>query len=258
MRHSFVPAYHLAVVAKVVDISQVMAELKYKAELKKLELTGKEVQDLTESKLRAILGGKDPDAKLQKVLKDEVKWLTLRTNSGDKNLDQRQITGAIARHLTSGTIPDQLTSPQRAASQREGYAEEQRKAYHDEQAKLFSLLKNYHTAFDDLEVSDVILKRADGTKLTVAEFCNTLDEITNTFLLNTDIQDGSITSGKQDREQISELYHSCFNVAAGRFVVSSTFDDNILDRKSYNIWVKHVEMIASFAALAVALQKLLS
>lgn len=244
--------------AKVVDISQVMAELTYKAKLKKLELTEKEVHDLIESKLSAILDGNDLDAKLQAVIKNEVRVLKLRTNSGDENLDQRQSTGAIQRHLVSGTILDQLTSPQRAASQHEGYAEEQRKAYHDEQAKLFSLLKGYNTAFDDLDVSDVILKRADGTKLTFAEFCNTLDEITKTFLLDTDIQDGSITSGTQDRQNISKLYHSCFTVAAGRLVVSSTFDDDILDRTSYEIWVKHVEMIASFAALAVALQKLLS
>ena len=241
--------------AKLLEFSQVMADLTYPAKVHKLELTRNEIQDLTLSKLRAILDGNDPVDEALKALEEVTKSLAL-TNTGDKNLDQRYKT-AISHHLESGTIPDQLTSPQRAASEREGYVKDQAEAYHEEQDRLFRLLKGYTTAFNDLEVNKGILKRA-GTELTFVQLSNTVDKTTKTFLLNTDIQEGSITSGKLDREKISELCDSCMIVAAGRIAVSFTFDDNILNVNSYTKWVKHVTLIASFVALAVALKKLVS
>lgn len=248
---------------RILDLAEMINQLEqltYPASLPKLELTTNEIQDLTKSKLKAILGGNDPDEALEAALKAITSLLALsstNTRTGDRKLDQRK-SRAILQHLESGTIPDQITTPQKAASQGERYVEEQTKAYHEGQATLFSLLKGYNTAFDDLKVSGEILERADGSKLTFVQFCNTLDEITKTFLLKTDIQDRSITSGTYDRNKIRELYNSCFAVAAGRIVVSFTFDDNILNVTSFLRWAKHVHMITSFVALAVALQKLLS
>lgn len=246
---------------RILDLAEMINQLEqltYPASLPKLELTANEIQDLTKSKLKAILGGNDPDEALEEALKAITPLLALSsTRTGDRKLDQRK-SRAILQHFESGTIPDQITTPQKAASQSERYVEEQTKAYHEGQATLFSLLKGYNTAFDDLKVSGEILERADGSKLTFVQFCNTLDEITKTFLLYTDIQDRSITSGTYDRYKIRELYNSCFAVAAGRIVVSFTFDDNILNVTSFLRWAKHVHMITSFVALAVALQKLLS
>lgn len=246
---------------RILNLAEMMTQLEqltYPASLPKLELTGNEIQDLTKSKLKAILGGNDPDDALKGALKAITQSLTLGTTTGDSKLDQRK-RRAISQHLESGTIPDQKTTPQKAALQ-DGlrYLEEQTKAYHEEQATLFSLLKKYNTAFDDLKVSGEILERADGTELTFVQFCNLLDEMTKMFLLNTYMQDRSITSGTCDREKIRELYDSCVTVAAGRIVVSSTFDDNILNVNSHLRWAKHVHMITSFVALAVALKKLLS
>ena len=233
-----------------------MSTLTYPASLSKLALTPDEIKDLTASKLKAILGGNSLNKELNNALEHVKSLLALRI-TGDKNLDQRQKTTAISQHLDSGTLPDQVTSPQKAASQGTEYADQQWKGYHDEQAKLISLLTEYTRAFDDHEVAKDILKRADGTDVTAAEFCNIFDEITNTFLFKIDTQDGSITSGQRDRDKISKIYHSCMTVAAGRIAVSSTVDDDILNKGSYQTCAKHVEIIASFAALAVALKKLL-
>ena len=233
-----------------------MSALKYPATLSKLALTRDEIKDLTASKLKAILDGNSPNTKLNDALNQVTSLLALRTTTRDKNLDQRQKTTAIPQYLASGAIRDQFTSPQKAASQGSEYVEKQSKGYHDEQAKLISLLMRYSTAFDDLKVQDGILKRTDDTLVPAAEFCNIFDEITKTFLFETDIQDRSITSGRRDRDEISKIYDSCINVAAGRIAVSSTFDDDILNKGSYEAWAKHVNIIASFAALAVALKKL--
>lgn len=231
-----------------------MDRLTYPATLHKLELTGSEIEDLIKSKLRAILDGNDRP--LGNAPRKVAQLLTLRTNKGDGNLDQRNRV-ANSQHLESGTIPNQQTSPQRAASQDGMHVPNQSRAYHCEQEKLFSLLHDHHNGFDDLEVSGDVMKRADGTTVTFKELCNILDEATKTFL-NTVMQAGSITSGWRERGKITKIYDSCIEVTAGRIAVFSTFDDNILDVNAYNKWAKHVNMIASFAALAAALKKLVS
>lgn len=105
-------------------------------------------------------------------------------------------------------------------------------------------MKAEYAAFDHLVVSEEILKRPDSNKASGVELCNSLDEITKKFL--NDMHDGSSTSDKQDRKKLGQMYESSIEVATRR--ISSAYDDNILDVKTYNKWAKHVKIIASFAA----------
>ena len=225
------------------------AELKYSVKLRKLELSDKEIKDLIESKVEAIARGNKIDQDVREAIEEIAKLLVLRVNKGNKNVDQRQ-TKSIAHHQEAGTIPDSTTSPQRAASQDETYVSDQKKAYHSEQDILFSLL------IDRRAVNGSNQKTKDGTQLTHVEMCNTLDEATEYFLLRCQLSSDSVTSGTDDRKEIRKIYDSCITVVTKRKAVSETFDDNILDEKAYKKWAKHVKMIASFGALAVALKSL--
>lgn len=237
-----------------------MSALAYPVKLHKLELSDEEIKDLIDSKVRAIcisIGLEiDSDAKLEQAINDIKTLLAVKTNKGDKNLDQKRST-SISHHQELCVIPDKLTSPQKAAAQNDTYVTDQSKAYHSEQEKLFSLLFE-HGGLDDrqLGMQDGFLIR-NGTALNHEELCNTVDEATKCFLQNFDIPDGSISSGTNASKEISEIYHSCLLVVTKRKAVSETFADNILDEQVYERWAKHVEMIASFGALAAALEKLL-
>lgn len=235
-----------------------MPALAYPVKLHKLELSDEEIKDLSDSKVRAICIsiGLEIDAKLEQAINDIKTLLAVKTNKGDKNLDQKRST-SISHHQELCVIPDKLTSPQKAAAQNDTYVTDQSKAYHREQEKLFSLLIE-HGGLDyrQLRMQDGFLIR-NGTALKHEELCNTVDEATKFFLQNFDIPDGSISSGTSVRKEISEIYDSCLPVVAKRKAVSETFADNILDEQVYRKWAKHVEMIASFGALAAALKKLL-
>lgn len=235
-----------------------MAGLTYPVKLHKLELSDTEIEDLIRSKVQAICNSIHPqiDAKLNQAINHVKTLLAVKTNKGDESLDQRRST-SISHHQESGVIPDKSTSPQKAASQDPTYVPDQNAAYHREQEILFSLLIK-HGGLDNrhLGIKDGILIR-NGIQLTHQELCNTVDEATKFFLQNFDVPDGSISSGTIVRNEIREIYEKCLLVVTKRKAVSETFADNILDEKVYKRWAKHVEMIASFGALAAALKKLL-
>lgn len=228
------------------------AGLKFPAKLLKLQLQNGDLEYALKSKLKTLFGQGSLTDNVTRALEDLTPKLTLRTNKRDGNLDQRRIRANSHFHEI-GAIPNVITSPQKAALEDHGYVADQKKAINTAQYQLFIRLL---TNGQNLTVSaDGQLKR-DGVNVTWEELCDIVDEFTRTFMFQQPCAE-SITTGMEKRKEITQLYDPCLEVVTGRIALSETFGDDILHEGDWRKWAKHVQMIASFGALAVVLKSLL-
>lgn len=237
-----------------------MAELSCSASLPKLELSPGEVRTLIDSKVKKLWPtdlGEIP----KKVTNSISKVATLvgrKTNEGNKMSDQSRST-ANANFQVAGALPDQITSPQRAASKDPNYVSSLTQSYHKAQESLFNLLINNGklNGYVLLPGGQGNLGTGDGTQLTATEMCDALDEATRQFLGEKKVEN-SITSARRQLADFTEMYDTCNEVVVQRLAGTGTFYDDILNHDAYEGWKKHVGIITSFAALMVALENLIT
>lgn len=227
-------------------------QLQYPTGLLRLELSPKDLQQVIEGKVTAILkAAVNPVAVANSVVKDVCDKLSRGTNiTNPSKSDQRRHTANEFYQIT-GASPDQVSSPTKVSSEYPSFIRDAQKSYHLEQDKLFDLLRNDSKLDKELTWREGQLMR-NGKVLWSVELCNCMDEVTLAFF-NEAEQETSITTTQERGQKLREMLECVDKILADRIYGGAAIVDDLLKEDNYKKWKKHVEIIASFAALKVSL-----
>lgn len=232
-------------------------DLKYPVALRKLELQPNELEELIDGKVKAIWGADRNLTTEIKTSSEKVKKkLCRRSNQTDPSKSDGRRPEANENYQLTGAAPDQISSPVKVAQDNPNLTAVLVKAYHNDQDTLFDLLQQDGKLDSELFWSGGHLKRGEHY-LSAVEFCNTLDEATRKFLRNEEKVEETGSEAMERRKELREMLEGCNKIFTARAAGGAAIEDDILNENNYKKWKKHVNILASFAALLVSLTRLL-
>ena len=139
------------------------------------------------------------------------------------------------------------------------------KNYHEEQRRLFKdiLRQEFQELFPFIAIDEkgFLSSSVSGREMKATEFCNVIDEISANFL-NKNLKthgaqghDGLSTYWRTKLESVSE---SCQWILQNRMAVVGSIDNDLMEQGGYRMWIDHVKVIVSFAALMVVAKMIIA
>ena len=233
--------------------------------LKKRGLTPNEFEECITSKVNELFKGFSTGGIITLmqncVQKVRQKVCTGKTAGTNDSLDRR--------HSSSDSLFDFPTTPIRAPTPtRPGRQRNNRasiKRYHDKQHHLFSnfLIPNFRDVFRNITLKEndkgFFFWRDSYSKLTPEECCNVIDQITIKYIKYFfQLKESTVNLSNQKRNGLQAEYDCCLLILEDRLAVDWNTENDLMDRKGYNEWKRHVIIEMSYAALSVVLAMILS
>ena len=238
------------------------SDLRYQMPIIKRGLLPEELEAGVKAKLKSLLGGRDVPVEYAASVEAIRKFFAVRSCVGNPDrLDQRCAATTVLADECK--VPDRFTSPAKATKDTSGqqgvkrYDRTVRKSYHTEQVELFDLLLRSAKFPEGVKYSaDGYLKRGD-TKMRSNDFCNTLDEVTRTYIAQANDEVTTVSDElKSIRAHLRGVFDKCKEILWERQCGSSAAANDIVSEDGYKQWKSHVCVIVSYGALIVVLDVL--
>jgi hypothetical protein len=181
----------------------------------------------------------------------------------DGYMDQRRVSNKVWLDLgiiTSPNNPNEYPSPKKVY---DGglYNNGDYKAYlctleKQSQKELFGKLFADGKLDNDVD-DDGYLVKQDGTKFSNEELCNALDEaavkFAKQFFVDLTAIDSGVTESTEQMKKLDEMIILCLTTTISRIALAILHPDDIFSEDGHKKWKKHLKLVASFAALTIAL-----
>lgn len=208
-----------------------------------------------ESKLERLAGTTPlSDHEQKEGISKLTQMMCPRVNTtGTFGMDQRCTSTKVFAEL--GVTLDIYKSPQVIQKETKGirgtlrYDKKTMDDYHTYQRHLLKMLSDQGRLSADIicNSEDGYLEKA-GKKLSSADFCNTVDEITLDYLkFRTDAPNSTL-------ETFRDVFACCAKIVACREAASLAVANDMMTDKEYRQWRKHMHVIISFATLMLVLE----
>ena len=139
------------------------------------------------------------------------------------------------------------------------------KNYHEEQRRLFKdiLRQEFQELFPFIAIDEkgFLSSSVSGREIKATEFCNVIDEISANFLsknLKTHGTQGHGGLSAYWRTKLESVSESCQRILQNRMAVVGSIDNDLMDQGGYRMWIDHVKVIVSFAALMVVAKMIIA
>ena len=174
------------------------------------------------------------------------------TDEGD--LDQRYKSNNL--YVLLGYLPDVRSSPQRLqrdAPSRQGVVKPNKRihwAYHKAQKELF----NHHNI--KCNEKGYIVLHEDRQKTNTFEFCNTIDNISMSYLsqLCSNANKSKNTTPELQEQLLKKITPIVIKILCGRIYKEMATPNDLLKSDGWYLWTKHMQAIASFGTLLTILE----
>jgi hypothetical protein len=239
-------------------------QLNHPTSLTKRGLSPEETKEIVSSKadqiFRVLLAGQDADLNRIRDREEVVSQCISYSITADGYMDERRCSPPIWQDL--GIIPAPMGNdngrhpgPQKVIDENRfpGYLLHLEHVRRNSQTVLWNLLDMWNLLGEGIDVGDNDFLVRNGQPLSGREVCNELDRITST-LVGWHIQGFINNLAPQQPAQLVTMIRNCFTHTISRIALAQLHPYDICNYPlGYTRWKHHLNLVASFATLTIAL-----